>query len=126
MAYAGTTVGSIQQVLDFSWVAPTGREKAPGRTGRLCLGCGERRARFSYRGVVKADRHHTLCFECYRAELQRARSRRLVNGATDPAVYRDLDRRRRQAVMTARRALRLADQAAQVDRPSPGSLAIAV
>ena len=38
---------------------------ASGR--RLCLDCGERRPLFRYRGVVKADADHTLCFRCHRA-----------------------------------------------------------
>lgn len=33
----------------------------------LCLECGARRARFRYRGAVKTDVDHTLCFECHRA-----------------------------------------------------------
>ena len=41
---------------------------------RLCQACHERRARFRYRGEVRADRHHTLCFECYRAERNRLRA----------------------------------------------------
>ena len=41
---------------------------------RVCMACGERRPLFAYRGVVKADRHHNLCFECYRAEGNRLRA----------------------------------------------------
>ena len=44
---------------------------------KLCQGCHERKARFQYRGVVRADRDHTLCFECYRSERDRQRSRSL-------------------------------------------------
>ena len=43
----------------------------------LCQGCRERKALFQYRGVVRADRDHTLCFACYRSERDRQRSRRL-------------------------------------------------
>src|SRR5687767_10624446 len=43
----------------------------------LCAACQERKARFRYRGEVRADRDHTLCFECYRREINRARARRL-------------------------------------------------
>ena len=46
---------------------------------RTCQGCGNRRARFRYRGVVKADRDHTLCFECFRAERNRRRAFLLTN-----------------------------------------------
>jgi hypothetical protein len=41
----------------------------------VCAGCHQRKARFRYRGMVKADRHHTLCFECFRAAANRLRSR---------------------------------------------------
>lgn len=41
---------------------------------RLCLACAERRPRFRFRGVVKTDADHTLCFRCYRAQLQRSRA----------------------------------------------------
>jgi len=44
----------------------------------LCAACRERKARFRYRGEVRADRDHTLCFECYRSELDRLRARRLA------------------------------------------------
>jgi hypothetical protein len=46
---------------------------------RRCQGCGARRALFRYRGVVKADRDHTLCFECFRAERNRRRSQLLAS-----------------------------------------------
>lgn len=45
---------------------------------KLCAGCQERKARFRYRREVRADRDHTLCFECYRGEINRARARRLT------------------------------------------------
>ena len=44
----------------------------------LCEGCRERKARFSHRGVVKADRSHTLCFACFRSERERLRARLLA------------------------------------------------
>jgi hypothetical protein len=49
--------------------------KHRGVEGRhLCLGCRAHRARFRYRGQVRADRDHTLCFRCFRAELNRLRA----------------------------------------------------
>ena len=45
---------------------------------RSCQRCRERKARYQYRGRVKADRSHTLCFECYRAERERRRARLLA------------------------------------------------
>ena len=44
------------------------------RSRRLCTICRERKARFLYHGHVRADRDHTLCFECYRAERNRVQS----------------------------------------------------
>ena len=40
----------------------------------LCQKCRDRRARFRYRGAVRADRDHTLCFACYRSERDRLRA----------------------------------------------------
>ena len=48
------------------------------RIKTLCAGCEERKARFRYRGHVRADRDHTLCFECYRSEVNRLRARRFA------------------------------------------------
>jgi hypothetical protein len=86
-------------------VPAAARGELAGRAGHLCQGCRRRRALFSYRGFVKADRSHTLCFACYRSELQRAEARRLRGAATDPIIYEDLERRRRHAQLAARRAL---------------------
>jgi hypothetical protein len=47
----------------------------------LCEACRERKARFQYRGVVKADRAHTLCFACFRSERDRLRARGLATSA---------------------------------------------
>ena len=47
-------------------------------TRHACQSCRTRKARFSYRGSVRADRDHTLCFECYRHERERQRARRLA------------------------------------------------
>ena len=46
----------------------------------LCQRCQERPARFRYRGEVRADRDHTLCFECFRSERERRRARLLAEG----------------------------------------------
>lgn len=45
----------------------------------VCASCRERKARFRYRGEVRADRHHTLCFRCYRAARNRLRSLAMVS-----------------------------------------------
>ena len=43
------------------------------RTRHVCVSCRRRRALFLYRGVVKADADHTLCFRCFRALRDRMR-----------------------------------------------------
>ena len=40
---------------------------------RFCAGCNERRARFRYRGKVKRDKDHTLCFACFRSQTDSLR-----------------------------------------------------
>jgi len=49
-----------------------------GSSKHLCQRCAGRKARFRYRGVVRADRNHTLCFQCFRSERERLRSRLLA------------------------------------------------
>jgi hypothetical protein len=45
---------------------------------KSCQSCQERKARFRYRGAVRADRDHTLCFECFRAARDRRRAQLLA------------------------------------------------
>jgi hypothetical protein len=61
------------------------------RERKSCRSCRERRARYRYRGRVRADRHHTLCFECFRRERERLRARGFVRERTEsPGVPRSL------------------------------------
>jgi hypothetical protein len=46
---------------------------------RACQICRDRKARFRYRGEVRADRDHVLCFECYRSERNRRRAQLLLD-----------------------------------------------
>ncbi|MGE5199739.1 MAG: hypothetical protein ACM3H9_08865 [Rhodospirillaceae bacterium] len=111
-----------------------GRATAARWRARRCLSCGERRPLFCYRGVVKADRDHTLCFECYRAEVNRLRARRLRAVAAGAAIANprplpsraagdraalltDIAARRRRAQIAARHAL---------DAPEPARPAAAL
>ncbi|OFW12917.1 MAG: hypothetical protein A3H29_04870 [Acidobacteria bacterium RIFCSPLOWO2_02_FULL_67_21] len=57
----------------------------------LCQRCRDRKARFKYRGVVRADHDHTLCFECYRREVNQARARRLAERARVPSPFTAYD-----------------------------------
>jgi hypothetical protein len=45
---------------------------------KSCQSCYARKARFRFRGVVKADRDHVLCFECYRSARDRRRAQILA------------------------------------------------
>lgn len=49
-------------------------------TRHLCADCRKRRARFRYRGEVRADRHHILCFRCFRSERERLRAWKMREG----------------------------------------------
>ena len=62
-----------------------GRESK--HTRRSCQSCRQRKARFQYRGAVRADRDHTLCFECYRSERDRRRAKRLADVAPAAPVH---------------------------------------
>ena len=44
---------------------------------QLCQRCQHRKAKFTFRGV-RADRDHTLCFECYRSERNHLRAEGLA------------------------------------------------
>ena len=127
MACVETRFEEVQQVLEGLPLVGGGRARSTRWGLRLCLACRRRRPLFCYRGVVKADRHHNLCFECYRAELNRLRARRLgaaagitpANPRPSPsklatdraALLLELNLRRRRAQMAARHALELPEPA---------------
>lgn len=110
------------QVIEFKPVVCGSRLRAP-RAPYLhtCQACGHRRPLFCYRGNVKADRAHTLCFECYRAMVNRTRAglvlpahvRLSPSALPAPAhtrgdrdtFYAELQTRRRRAMQAARHAL---------------------
>jgi hypothetical protein len=110
------------QVLEFKPVlSGGGRGSVHTASQHLCRVCGQRRSRFYARSGVKADRTHTLCFECYRAVVNRTRAlrsrvaadlRMLASALPVPArlrgdreaFYADLWRRRHQAQIAARHA----------------------
>jgi hypothetical protein len=81
---------------------------------RLCAQCRDRKARFQYRGVVGADRHHTLCFACFRAQREHNRALKLADvsspsppspfGARPPLNARETAHRRAMLEYFERRA----------------------
>lgn len=81
------------------------RHRQSKRLRTLCAACRERKARFMYRREVRADRDHTLCFECFRGQVNRTRAQGLSHvmrppapgavGDLAPAAGRHLDDRQR-------------------------------
>ncbi len=61
------------------------RHRQSKRVRTLCAACRERKARFRYRREVRADRDHTLCFECFRGQVNRTRAHRLSHVMRPPA-----------------------------------------
>jgi hypothetical protein len=110
------------QVVEYKAVISGGcRRMVRAEPTRICTACGERRSRFYIRGTVKADRTHTLCFECYRRLVNRTRALRqgpidiriLPSNLPAPEAQKgdragfqaELLRRRRQAILIARHAV---------------------
>jgi hypothetical protein len=60
------------------FMSPTARRRLFRPFRRACVECRVQPARFQYRGRVRADRDHTLCFRCFRAEVNRQRAHRLA------------------------------------------------
>ncbi len=113
---------SAQAAIVFDDSGPSPALDRPRATTHLCVACNERPARFQYRGVVKADQTHTLCFRCYRSMVDSIRNVEPVGQVTwlrsrpgygrvtgpvavAPDKYAHLARRRRQALIAARHAL---------------------
>lgn len=113
--------------------APTPVARYSSRTAvRLCAGCRGSEARYGFREVTAddptLDRPRTLCFECFRVELDRrqAIAARLARGWIGTQVslplsdtLNQLNLRRRRAQIAARHALVAADkaQALEIQRP---------
>jgi hypothetical protein len=49
-----------------------------GARRHACRQCGCRNARFAYRGTVRWDRFHELCFRCYRSVVDARKARALA------------------------------------------------
>ena len=132
MGTEATWSGIVRRVQGVDPAIRGGRATTARWGARLCLSCGERRALFFHRGVVKADRGHNLCFACYRAEVNRLRARRLGAMAGGPAIANphpgpskavgdriallaDIAARRRRAQIAARHALEGAAPSGQAE-----------
>lgn len=62
------------------------------RRVRICKRCGEHPAKYSFRGKVKADDQHELCFQCFRAIQNKNRNHRNRNRRDDQLVVDDVGR----------------------------------
>jgi hypothetical protein len=134
MAAAAVDVGNQQLALNETWMSAPRRAmraEQPGspprvfqrggaerqREAGLCAGCREREARYGFRhngDDPAAERQRTLCFHCFRVELERrqAVAARLARGWNAQQVRLPLERtldsltrRRRRAQIAARRLL---------------------
>ena len=74
------------------------------KVARVCVRCCSRKARFRYRGVVRSDRDHTLCFECYRSERDQRQARLLVQPRA-PILLSPSDSRRAERQLPHRRLM---------------------
>ena len=120
MAQAFLRTDAQQLALHDKWV--TRVRARSGRTGAcqaapLCAGCRLREARYGFRpheAEPGEERPRTLCFSCFRAELDRRQwvATRLARGWNAEQValpleqtLRELTHRRRRAQIAARHAL---------------------
>ena len=71
-------------------MSPAAARRLHRHVRHVCLECRAHRARFRHRGEVRADRHHTLCFRCFRAEVERQRARGLGEVTTPPPLKMEL------------------------------------
>ena len=98
---------------------------APSRHTPLCAGCRAKEARYGFRAEgaeeTGLDRPRTLCFDCFRIEIDRRRraAEQLAKGWNAAQVglpledtLNELSRRRRRAQIAARHALEKAPVAA--------------
>jgi len=65
--------------------------RRPAAVKHVCRECESRRALFRYRGIVKWDRYHTLCFQCYRRYVNRLRGASLSAAVPAPSDTRERD-----------------------------------
>ena len=104
-----------QQLALYGRMARTTRPVSPQHT-TMCAGCRAREARYGFRDEAEplADRPRTLCFDCFRMEINRrqAVAARLARGWNAQQVNLPLEetlnaltKRRRRAQIAARHAL---------------------
>jgi hypothetical protein len=119
MGQALLVEGGRQLALQDGWFAGRRARGVEPPSAPLCAGCREKEARYGFRPEDAApgdERPRTLCFSCFRAELNRRQqvAARLARGwnARQAALpledtLQQLARRRRRAQIAARHALGL-------------------
>ena len=104
---AGTQLGLYERF-------PRSRVLPPRPVATLCAGCRAKEARYGFRDAEGEERPRTLCFECFRMELdfrQRVSTQLSRGWNAEQArlpladTLRELSTRRRRAQIAARRAL---------------------
>ena len=118
-------MSALQQLALYEPTAPVApayapRARAPrpvtGTSTKVCAGCRAKEARYGFRDARRMEHSRTLCFECFRMELDRRDAvalRRARGWDADQAplplaqVLEDATRRRRRAQIAARHALGL-------------------
>ena len=110
--------GIANQQLALYDRAAGGARRAPATNTPLCAGCRAREARYGFRDEAEplAHRPRTLCFDCFRMEVNRRQdvAARLARGWNAQQVrlpledtLKELTTRRRRAQIAARHALEL-------------------
>jgi len=93
---------------------PSRRVLPPRPTMKVCAGCRAKEARYGFSESVGEDRPNTLCFECFRMEIDRRHrvAAQLARGWNAEQVrlpladtLDELTRRRRRAQIAARHAI---------------------
>ena len=86
----------------------------PRPTAKLCAGCRAKEARYGFQQDAGSERPNTLCFECFRMEIDRRQrvAAQLARGWNAEQVslplsdtLKELDMRRRRAQIAARHAI---------------------
>ena len=104
---AGTQLGLYQKL-------PRARVLPPRPVTTLCAGCRAKEARYGFRDDEREERPRTLCFECFRMELdfrQRVSAQLSRGWNAEQArlpladTLRELNTRRRRAQIAARHAI---------------------
>jgi len=79
--------------------------RAARRGAPLCAECKAKEARYGFADEDLLEPSRTLCFECFRLEIERRKERAAQLKLPLPERLNQVDRRRRRAQIAARRAL---------------------